>query len=184
MSSTINFVQERRKHLSFAEQEDRKRFNTVLRVFIGIIVLFVVISGVQFYLTYQIKAIRDEQARTRIAIQQQEAVEREYSIFAHKLKLLTELWGARQKKQEAIAYFNSLFQGGATISGIEYVAGVEALTFQLKADSIFVLENVFTTLSSPLVLEKFPSISKSRLTRSSDASYTMAITVTLSGGAE
>lgn len=182
MSRTINFVQERRKTLSFAEQEDRKRFRTVLGVFIGVVVICSLVAAAQFYLTYQIKQVRDEQTRMRTAIKEQEAIEREYSIFAHKLKLLTQLWGARQNKQEAIAFFYSLFTDGASISGIEYVAGVEALTFQLSADSVFVLDGVFETLSSPLVVGKYPSISKSRLSRSADASYSMSVTVTLAQG--
>ena len=132
-------------------------------------------------MNYQYTQLLEDQKVARAGILLQESVEREYSIFSHKITHITALWGKRQDKQEAIAFFMQLFSGDTTISGISYSADSESLTFRLKSASIFVLEETLNTLTSEQVLAKFPGISKSGLSRTADASYSMNITVALSG---
>jgi hypothetical protein len=180
MSKTINFVQDRRKTLSLAEQQDQVILKKMIGVFVGIFLVFLVVLGGRLFLNYQHTQLLEDQKNARAGILQQESVEREFSIFAHKITHITALWGKRQNKQEAIAFFMQLFSGDTSISGISYSADSESLTFRLKTGSVFLLEETLNTLTDTPVTSKFPGISKSGLSRSSDASYSMNITVALS----
>ncbi len=179
MSKSINFVQERRKTLSLAEQQDVIFLNKVVRGFIGVFIVFLVILGGRFFLSYQLNQVLEDQKAARAGILASESVEREYSIFSHKINQLTALWDKRKNKQEAIAFFMRLFTTDTTISGISYSADTDALTFQLKATSIFVLEAALNTLTSTTVTTEYPSIYKENLSRGEDASYTMSVIVAL-----
>lgn len=183
MSKTINFVQDRRKSISLVEQHDQVLLRKMVVVFVGVALLCIVVFSIRFFFSYQLTSVLEKQKATRASIVQQEAVEREYSIFAHKLTLISSLWGKRQDKQEAVAFFMRLFTGDTTVSGLSYSAETEALTFRLRANSVFVLENALNTLASQSVLGEYPKIAKSDLSRSDDASYSLNVTVVL-GAAE
>jgi hypothetical protein len=179
MSKTINFVQDRRKSLSLSEQQDQILLRKMVRIFIVIFVFFVVALGSRLFLSREFAQIIVKQQTTRASISQQESIEREFSIFSHKLTHISSLWGKRQNKQEAVAFFMRLFSGDTTVSGLSYSAETEALTFRLKTSSVFVLENALTTLASPSVTAAYPGISKSQLSRGEDASYNLNVTVAL-----
>lgn len=177
MARTINFVRERRRNLSNQEVEDRRVLKYViwgLFVLGGVILLIV---SARLFLLYQIKNIKAEQKAVEQQIVQKEAIEKQYTIFANKLTILTELFGKRKEKQEALAYFSSLFGEDVIISQLSYTAGDEVLSFVLEANSIFTMEDVFTIISSDQVKQRYPMIQKNGLRRGEDGSYGMQVTL-------
>ncbi len=181
MSKTINFVQDRRKSLSLNEEKDQILLRKMVRIFIGVFLLFLLAIGFRLFFAQQLNQMAQKQQDARAGILQQESVEREYSIFSNKLKHIASLWGKRQNKQSAIAFFMKLFSAETSVSGLSYSAETEALTFRLKANSIFVLESAMLTLASTTVTDTYPGISKNNLSRADDASYTLTVTVVLAG---
>ena len=183
MATQINFVSERRKVLTTLEEQDRNWFQIALKVVIACFVLFLVGLGFRLYFMYQVKGVVDQQQLTRQAILSQEALEKEYTVFAHKLEELTLLYGRRADKQEALQFFNQLFGPDVKVSEIDYSSDgkEDILSFTLRARSVFVLDEVFDKLGSAEVRDKFNGIQKDTLRRSNDGSYGMQITLVLTG---
>lgn len=175
----INFVSQRRKKLTKLEQSDRKIFKISIGLFTGVIVVFLVVIGLRFFLINQVAGLKTSQNSLKSQVVSQEEVERSFVIFVNKLKVLGELFSQRQDKQQAISFFSQVFGSEVLIKEISYDADSSLLTFGLKANDVFILENVFTTLSSEQALERFDTLSKSNLRRSLDGSYIVQVTVGL-----
>lgn len=159
---------------------DRKHFGWALKGFIGVFVVFLLVLGVRFYFVYQVKQLTDQQKTTRQLILSQEAVERDYNIFAYKLRSLTELFGKRKDKQEAFVFFSNVFGSEVLVSGIDYSASEEdILSFTIQAPNVFVLEQVFDTLESDAVRQSYPKVARSQLRRTQSGFYSMTLTVTV-----
>lgn len=177
MARTINFVRERRKNLSRQEQDDRKILKFVTWGLFGLGAVILLIVGARLFLLFQIQNIQDKQKQVQNAIAQNVEIEEKYTIFANKLKILTELFGKRKEKQEALAYFSGLFGSEVIISQLSYTAGDEVLSFVLQTTSIFTMEEVFNIISSDAVTTRYPTIEKKSLRRSLDGTYGMQVTL-------
>ena len=177
MSRNINFVRERRKTISRQELDDKKVLAVVIKGLVVLGVVILVVVGARLYFLFQVKSIQAKQKETQTAIVQKEEIERNYTVFAHKLKIVSELFGKRREKQEALKYFSNLFDSTVLISQLSYTAGDEVLSFVLQSNSIFALENVFNIMNSDEVNEKYPTIEKNTLRRGSDGSYQMQVTL-------
>lgn len=177
MPRNINFVRERRKTISRQETDDKKVLGWVVKglFLLGIVILGIV--GARLYLSFQIRSLQTQQKDVQQQIAQKEEIERNYTVFAHKLKIVSELFGKRREKQEALEYFSSLFDSNVLISQLSYTAGDEVLSFVLQSNSIFTLDNVFNVMSSEEVITKYPTIEKNSLRRSQDGSYGMQVTL-------
>jgi hypothetical protein len=183
MSRKINFVSQRRKVSVKSDERDRKWFALATKIVIACFMVFLVGLGIRFYFMFQLKTVVDAQEQTRQAILAQEELEKEYTIFAHKLKQLQIIFVKRAVKQEALKFFGELFSNEVEVTEIDYSSSgdEEILSFTLTTESVFTLNEIFTKLSSTEVLEKFNAIQKDSLRRSSDGSYGIQITLVLSG---
>lgn len=181
MSKHINFVSARRKTLTKHQERDRKWFGWTTKMVLGVFGVFLLALGIRLFFMYQLKVVVDAQQVTRQAIVANEAIEREYTIFAHKLKQLSTIFIRRQNKQEALRFFNDLFGSEVKVSEIIYSSdgNEDILTFTLRAQSVFTLDEIFDKLNSPEVLNRFNNIEKESLRRSSDGSYGIQITLVL-----
>lgn len=177
MARTINFVRERRRNLSHQEEDDRKILRYVTFGMFGLGALILLIVGARLYLLYEIRNIQDEQKTVTAAISNKVGIEEQYTVFVNKLAILTELFGKRKEKQEALAYFSSLFGPDVIISQLSYKAGDEVLSFVLQSSNIFTMEEVFNIISSSEVSARYPTIKKNSLRRSFDGSYGMQVTL-------
>lgn len=180
MSKTINFVAERRKKLSRSQQQDIKHFRLTSIITGAIFLVFLATVGVRLFFVYQVKQVADAQKNTRNIILSQEHVERDYNIFAYKLRSLSELFGKRRDKQEAFIFFSQVFGPEVIVSGIDYTASEQdILSFTIQAPNIFVLEKVFDTLQSDIVRDPYPKVARSDLRRTPLGFYTLKLTVTV-----
>lgn len=183
MSKSINFVSDRRKVLTKLEERDKGWFSSATKLVIVVFVIFLVALGARLFFMYQVKMVIDDQKLTRQAILAQEELEKEYTVFAHKLKQLSSIFIRRQNKQETLKFFSELFGDEVTVSEIDYTSDgkEDVLSFTLKSKSIFTLDEIFSKLNSQAVLDKFKNIQKDSLRRLSDGSYGIQITLVLSG---
>lgn len=181
MSKQINFVSERRKVLTKLEERDKKWFGFTTKIVLAVFAVFLVALGVRLFFMYQVKVVVDEQKTTREAILSHEELEKEYTIFAHKLKQLSIIFTRRQNKQEALKFFNELFGDEVKVSEINYSSDgdEDVLAFTLRAKSVFTLDEIFDKLNSREVLDRFNDIEKESLRRSGDGSYGIQITLVL-----
>lgn len=177
MARTINFVRERRRTLSHQEEEDKKVLKYATWALFGLGAVILLVVGARLFLLYQIQAMQAEQKSVQQLIAQKAQVEEQYTIFANKLKILTELFGKRKEKQEALVYFSNLFGEDVIISQLSYTAGEEILSFVLQSTSIFTMEEVFNIISSDEVKARYPMIKKNSLRRGSDGTYGMQVTL-------
>lgn len=179
MSRTINFVRERQRNLSKIEVQDSKTLRWMSIATASLVALILIVVGIRLFFVYRLKAVTDNQKQLRAAIVSKEEVEKSFTIFAYKLKTLTDLFGKRREKQEALQYFSSLFGPEVIIRQLSYSGTTEVLSFTLESQNIFVLENVFKVMSSDEIKKRYPTIKKQSLRRSDDASYGMFITIAL-----
>ena len=175
----INFVRHRRRELTKIEVQDRQNFRYGLYIFAGVVVVLLVVLATRFYLANQIKQTTESITSIKQSIANKQAIEDEYLIFMKKVQIITDLFGQRREKQEALAYFSSLFDPEIIVSQLSYDADTHTLTFTLRAPSIFSMSRAFDTLRSANVKEKYPSFKINQLSRDMDASYGMSITLPL-----
>lgn len=177
MARTINFVRERQRNLSRQEVSDRKILRqAILALFIigGVLVLVV---GARLSLLAWHDNIKSQQQAAIRAIQQKEEVERSYTVFASKLNIVTDLFGKRKEKQDALAYFSSLFDPDIIISQLSYTADDDTLTFTIQAPSIFRMEQVFVIMQGQAVKTRYPMLQLNSLRRGQDGKYGMQVTL-------
>lgn len=177
MPRNINFVRERRKTISRQEVDDKKILGWVVRGLIALGVVVLAVVGTRFYFSYSIQALQVEQKEVQQAIVEKEEVEEKFTVFAHKLKIVTELFGKRREKQDALKYFSNLFDSNVLITQLSYKAGDEILSFVIQSNSIFTLDTVFTIMGSDDVKSRYPDIQKDSLRRQQDGSYGMQVTL-------
>lgn len=182
MAKSINFVGERRKKLTQAQKQDRKIMKISINVLVGVFAIFLIVVGTRFFFVLQVKNIQDTQAEIRNRILSNEPVERDYIIFAQKLKKLSVFFGKRKDKQEALIFFSEIFGNDVVVSGIDYSSSDEdTVSFTIKAPNVFVMERVFNTLEEDIVTSVYPNIKKSSMRRSATGNYTVDLAVVLSG---
>lgn len=179
MAKGINFVRDRQRKLSKLEVQDRKYLRMASIALGSIVVLCVLAIIARFYFIYRYKQVSDEQSRLRSEIVAREEIERSFTVFSHKLKILTDLFGKRKEKQETLAYFSNLFGPDVIIRQLSYNASDEILSFSLQSKNIFVLEDVFIVMNSAEMEQRYPDLRKTGLSRSGDGTYAMNILIAL-----
>jgi len=179
MARTINFVRDRQHNLSLLEVQDRKMFRWAL-IASGVAITLVLIAvSARLLMLYQLKQVTAEQKRLKEAITSKEEVEKSFTVFTHKLKSLTELFGKRKEKQETLEYFSNLFDQDVVISQLTYSSESEELSFTLTAKNVFVMDKVMTTLNGSEVRTKYPTMTKTSMSRSQDGKYSMNLSIAL-----
>lgn len=179
MARNINFVRERQRKITQAELRDTIVLKWLFRIFIGVLVAVVVTVGIRFFVMYKVNQNITEQKNLRTTIGTKESIEKSFTIFSYKLKTLTELFGKRKEKQEALAYFSSLFGPDVIIRQLSYSDDGEVLTFTLESKNVFVLDEVFTKMNTFEVKSKYPTIVKESLRRGPNGKYGMSVMITL-----
>lgn len=180
MAKAINFVNERRRKLTQAQKQDQKILKITINVLIGVFALFLIVIGTRFFFVFQVKNIKDTASEVRNRILANEPVEKDYIIFAQKLKKLALFFGRREDKQEALVFFSNVFGPDVIVSGIDYSSSSEdVVSFTIKAPNIFVMERVFTILDGTEVTSAYPNIRKSTMRRSATGNYTVDLAVVL-----
>ncbi len=185
MSQSINFVGDRRKRLNKTQKQDKKIMGIMINVLIGVFIIFLIVLGLRLFYIFRVKTVKDQQAGVRNVILSHETIEKEYIIFAQKLKKLSVFFGRRKDKQEALVFFSKVFGSDVIVSGIDYTSADEdVVSFTIKAPNIFVMERVFNTLEDPKVDSIYPNITKSGMNRSGSGNYTVNLAVVLTEAAE
>lgn len=180
MAKAINFVGERRKKLTQSQKQDQKILKIAINVLIGVFALFLIVIGTRFFFVFQVKNIKDTASEVRNRILANEPVEKDYIIFAQKLKKLALFFGRREDKQQALVFFSSVFGPDVIVSGIDYSSSDEDIvSFTIKAPNVFVMERVFSVLDGTEVTSVYPNIRKSTMRRSATGNYTVDLAVVL-----
>lgn len=175
----INFVRKRRKELSKIEVQDQQYLRWASYAMGAILILFIITLGIRMTLGVMVSNTNSSINSLKTSISDKRAVEEQYVIFMTKVKILTDLFAQRKEKQEAIAYFSSLFDPNIIISQLSYSADTHTLNFTLSAPSVFDLEKVFLTLRSANVRQKYPSYAVQQLSRDQEGVYGLAINLPL-----
>lgn len=179
MPDSVNFVKERRRSLTKTQKQDQLLLRSALIAFGGILAVFLVVVGVQFYLTFQFSQLRTRHQELSNSVLSQDGTERSYLILINKIKVIAQLLKARTGKQQAIEYFTNLFGQDVLIRELTYIEKDGLLSFGLEATNVFVLDRLLELLNSPEVTDRFASVSTSELSRTGDGIYTLLVTVSL-----
>ncbi len=180
MSQSINFVGDRRKRLNKTQKQDKKIMDIMINVLVGVFIIFLIVMGLRVFYVFRLKTIKDQQTGVRTVILSHETIEKEYIIFAQKLKKLSVFFGKRKDKQEALIFFSEIFGKDVIVSGIDYSSADEdVVSFTIKAPNVFIMERVFETLEDPKVSINYPNITKSNMSRSSSGNYSLSLSIVL-----
>ncbi|NCN06790.1 MAG: hypothetical protein GW946_03030 [Candidatus Pacebacteria bacterium] len=179
MPSSINFVRERQRKVAKVEILDQKILMITIMVFAVLLVLSTAAFFGRWWLTRQVADVQAQQKTQESAILQQQPIEESYTIFAHKLRVLRDLFGNRKNKQNSIAFFSEYFGSDVIVSQLSYNSEEEVLTFVLDSKDIFVLDTVFAKLQADELRSLYPTLQYGGLTRSQGGRYGLKLTVTL-----
>lgn len=179
MVDSINFVREQRRRLGKQQQADLKIFKyAVMVVAVGFVALLLSVA-IQLFLNWTVQNTMAQQQSQLNIINAQAENERSYVTFATKLQALSELFTDRRNKQEAIAYFSTLFDPTVLINGISYRGDENQLTFTVESPNIFSLNRVVEILNSQEVQDRFESVAYENLTRGENGEYEVRVIVRL-----
>ncbi len=177
MPREINFLSDRHKQIVKQEVADQR-----VMLFCGIglgvcFALFVAVSAVQFYFSYQISQTKNREEQLRTQIKGDQDTEHSFVVFVRKLSSLVQIDQDRQDKKTVIQFFNSYFGNAVTITGVTFDQKGKMLTLQLQTKSIFELKDVISKVNSNDFMSKFTSVSPSNLERTNDGKYEIDVTV-------
>lgn len=175
----INFVRKRQKELTKLEVQDQRYLKWAGLGIGGVLAVFIVVLGIRITLGFQLSATNESINSLKASINSKSEIEAQYVVFMTKVKMLTDLFAQRKEKQEAIAYFASLFDPKIIISQLSYSANTNTLNFTLRAPTVFDLGVVFSTLRSANVRGKYPTYAVTQLARADDGSYGLGINLPL-----
>lgn len=179
MVNSINFVREQRRRLGRQQQLDLKVFRSVSLAGGVAVALLVVSVAVRILMGLQVQAAINQQNQQLAIITAQAENERSYVTFATKLTTLSELFTNRRNKQEAIAFFSTLFDNTVLINAISYRADDNQLIFGMQTQNVFSLDRVINILSSQDVKNRFAAISYEELNRGENGEYQLKVIVSL-----
>lgn len=183
MRLDINFLDQHRKELSSLEKKDKLYYTYTLWAAILVTVVACVIAGVSLVLSFSTDQVLANRQSLEASILQQENIERSALVLAAKVGSLAELIGQRGDKQQAISYFTNLYSSDdVLIKDIDYQSGEGVLQLRIEAQSVFIFEDLITTLESQQTMDQFESITKSELRRSREGAYSIMVTVVLRKG--
>ncbi len=179
MSVSINFVAERQKKLKLAQEKDRPLLKKAGVALAGVVLVTGIVLAISFYFSFETNQVIASQKKITAQIDSRKETEKKFASFFQKLSVLTQLFGERQNKQEALSFFKNLFGSEITVTGLTYNETDQKLTFSILSPSVFKLESVFNTLRSQALKDKYPNVEKNNLTRGDNGSYSMQLTVIL-----
>jgi hypothetical protein len=179
MPRTINFVSERHRTLTKAQQQDRVWLKWASIGFGIVLVIFIGIMSIQLYFTYQLAQLQERHDDLKGVVVSRDDTERSYLVLLNKVKTLAQLMITRSNKQQAIAFFTTLFGPDVLIKELNFEASGQIISFGIEAPSVFTLEKVLETLSKAEVRDQFGSVTTSELRRGASGAYNMTVTVTL-----
>jgi hypothetical protein len=180
MAKTINFVSDTRRRLTAAQQRDKELMSVAAKICVGFIVVFLLVIGARLLFVYQVKQVQEAQKIARQHILDRQEIEKEYNIFAHKLRQLSDLFGKRKDKQEAMVFFSQVFGPNVIISAIDYTSDRgDFVSFSLKIPSVFAVDDVYKILHGTEVTTKYSTVTKNGLSRGGDGSYALRLTIAL-----
>lgn len=177
MPREINFLSDRHKQIVKQEVADRKVMLLCGIVLAACFGIFVAMSSVQFYFSYQLTQTKATQEQLRQQIIGSQDIEKSFVVFVRKLSSLAKIDQERQDKKEIIQFFNTYFGESISITGVTFNQKEKLLTIQLQSTSVFDLREVLNKLSSVEVMNKFKSVSPSNLGRTADGKYQIDVTV-------
>jgi hypothetical protein len=177
--SEINFLNLRRVDLSKVNKQDAvyRRFATI--GFIVVLSLFVLATGTNIFLTFQLRQTNTRQKALTEQIANDEPVEISFLVFAQKLKSVREIYENRSNKQQAIDFFSNIFGDQVFLSGMNYGGEGNELSLRLTSADIFAFENTLNILNSEEVKTAFSTVSQSGLRRDETGNYSLDIAVEL-----
>lgn len=185
MAKAINFVGERRKKLTQSQKKDQKLLRISIYAVMVVFAIFLITVGARLFFVFQVKNIVENETQIRNRILDNEPVERDYIIFANKLKKLSVFFGRRKDKQEALEFFSQVFGDEVIVSGIDYSSAKEdVVSFTIKAPNVFIMQRVFEILREDQVVSVYPNIEKSSMRRSATGNYTVDLAVVLVANAQ
>jgi len=175
----INFLRERRKRLTKGQEQDRRIMKIAAGILAGVMALAVAVVMVSVFFNQRLSVMVQAENQTKQQILNNEAVEKSYLLSLNKLQALAQLDKSRQSKQETISYFSGVFGPDVLVTKIEYLDQDKLLTFRLQAKDVFVLKNVFNTLLSADLRQRFSQVNMSNLRRSNVGVYEMSVAVVM-----
>ena len=181
MPHSVNFVRERQRLLTKTQLQDQKVLKIVSMITGGLFLVFVVVMGVQLFLTYRLAQLQTRYKGLVQAVGAQDATERSFLILTNKLRVLAGLMAARSDKQAAIAFFTTVFGEDVTIKDLKYEAEGGVIAFGVETKDIFTLERVTRRLGEEDVHAQFTNVTVNELRRGNAGQYTVTVTVALKG---
>jgi len=179
MPRNINFVRERQQKVAQVGVLDQRILLVTIIVFAILLLLSLGVAGTRWWFGGQVRTVMTQQKAQESAIVQQQPIEESYTVFAHKLRVLRDLFGNRKNKQNSIAFFSKYFGSEVIVSQISYSSEDEVLTFVLDSKDIFVMNNVFEKLQSQELRSLYPTLQYGGLSRAQTGRYSLKLTVSL-----
>jgi|GEM_PF-1683540 len=179
MFLTVNFARTTSQRRRQQEKLDLKFFKLVLLGLGATFLVFVSLFVAKTLLAKKLVVLKTKEAKLTQQWENLKLQEMAYAVYIQKVKILAQLFNFRQEKQQALKKFRSFFDQGAKVVGLKYSVDTQEIMFQIRSESIFVLQKVIEKLDSSEIKQDFGTVSKDRISRSEDGGYVLGVRVKL-----
>jgi len=171
----INFIRDQRKRLEEHVEQDKKIARYTM---IGLVVFMLVLVGVMiaYYLfSLQQKKIAEQTANVSAQLSTMSTLEKEYIIYAKKIKLLAALDAERMVKRNASSFFYGLVPPGNVLREVrtDDELNKDTIAFTIESPEVFALLRMLNTFGSREVYDKGYVMSITGLRRDQDGTYSI-----------
>ncbi|HZZ98841.1 MAG TPA: hypothetical protein VFG51_02815 [Candidatus Saccharimonadia bacterium] len=170
----VNFVRDQRARQMRVIEKDKAIAKYVAWAVAIFIVILIAVVVVEFLLSMQDKKVGDSITETKTRLTGLSSLEKEYLVYAQKLKLMYTLDTARATKQEATNYFYTLVPPVNILKSVTTDNDQQKplIGFTIQSPDVFTLLDLLKLFSAQTVTDKGYMIQNKNLSRDADGTYT------------
>lgn len=171
----INFIRDQRKKLDVHLNQDKKIARYSAYGVIAFMFALTVVVVIYYLLVLQQRRIEESVTDVSSRLSSMSSLEKEYVVYAKKVKLLFTLDAARETKREATTFFYSLVPPENLLREVrtDDVDQKDTITFRVQSPDVFTLLRLLQNFADKSVYDRGYILQTEQLSRSPDGSYSI-----------
>ena len=167
----INFLRDQRKAL-LAKQHKDKKIASFSMVIVGLFaIVFIAVIGASIFFSQKEKKAEASIETAQAQLKKLVPLEKDYVIYAKKLKILSGMDQERQLKRKAAAFFYSLIAPEDSLIDAQTIEKDHRIAFSIKVPEIFKLQHLLDVIYGDVVEKAGYSIKGEALSRDNQGVY-------------
>lgn len=178
----INFIRDQRKRLDAHLDGDKKIAKATMIILVVFMLVFVAAIGVSFYFVSQQDKIKTATDQATAHLSSLSSLEKEYLVYAKKLKLLFAIDKDREIKRAASAFFFALIPSEDLLKSMKTddATQINTIVFSIETPDVFAVLRLLKSFAAKSVYDQGYVLQTEKLARRVDGIYSISGTMNYS----